>query len=206
MASLSGSVNGFGGDLRFGQADGLSGADRICSTVAEMSMSGSSVKSWRAFLSTSTSDAISRIGLGPWYDRLGRLVAMNVSDLTAVRPTSADAAIKNDLPNEHGVPNHNPNGSGNVDNQHVLTGSTSTGALYSLTSTCNDWTSTNAAGQPRVGAAFTFDKETNWLSSSDEGGCKAGINLADTGAASTSVGTVGSGGGYGAIYCFAMTP
>jgi hypothetical protein len=30
MRELSGNPNGFGGDLRFGQSDGLSGADEIC--------------------------------------------------------------------------------------------------------------------------------------------------------------------------------
>jgi len=34
-------------------------------------MPGSGVKGWRAFLSTTTEDAIDRIGEGPWYDRVG---------------------------------------------------------------------------------------------------------------------------------------
>lgn len=207
MKQLSGSANGFGGDLRFGQTTGLAGADLICSTIAEMSMPGSSVKNWRAFLSTSTVNAISRIGLGPWYDRMGRLVALNTTGLVAVRPTGANTAIVNDLPNEYGVPNHNPDGTGSVDNQSVLTGSNATGTLYSAAGTCNDWTSTTAAGQPRVGAAWTTSTATaNWMSFRDEGGCKAGVNLVESGGPSISVGTVGSGGGYGAIYCFATTP
>ena len=44
-------------------------------------MSGAGAKSWRAFLSTIRGGpdgpvhAIDRVGNGPWYDRLGRLVA-----------------------------------------------------------------------------------------------------------------------------------
>src|SRR5690606_18604670 len=56
LRKLSKSQKGFGGDLRFGETGegaGLRGADKICSTIAEMSMPGSSAKQWRAFLSTS---------------------------------------------------------------------------------------------------------------------------------------------------------
>ena len=83
MQALSGSPLGFGGDLRFGEQGpgaGLRGADKICSAVAEMSMPGSAQKQWRAFLSVASDadgqpvNAIDRIGEGPWYDRLGRLV------------------------------------------------------------------------------------------------------------------------------------
>ena len=41
MRELSGSQDGFGGDLRFGEATGLAGADKICTTIAEQSMPGS---------------------------------------------------------------------------------------------------------------------------------------------------------------------
>ena len=79
---LSGSAAGFGGDLRFGKADGLSGGDEICRVIAESSLPGSGAKGWRAFLSvTKGADgkpvhAIDRVGEGPWYDRRGRLVAL----------------------------------------------------------------------------------------------------------------------------------
>jgi hypothetical protein len=48
---LSGSPDGFGGDLRYGQADGLGGADKICTEIADSSMPGSGATGWRAFLS-----------------------------------------------------------------------------------------------------------------------------------------------------------
>src|SRR5207342_2653582 len=88
-------------------------------------------------------NAIDRVGNGPWYDRLGRVVAMTKSDLAMTRPGNADAAIMNDLPNEDGVPNHAPDpGAGQIDNHDILTGSTATGLYYgSTSSTCKDWTS-----------------------------------------------------------------
>ena len=78
--------------------------------------------------------AIDRIGEGPWYDRMGRLVAMNQTDLTQTRPRGADPAIINDLPNESGIPNHTdgaPGCTGNScpDNHDILTGTRRNGML-----------------------------------------------------------------------------
>jgi len=211
MHRLSASEDGFGGDLRYGQADGLAGADKICGDIAESSMPGSSAKQWRAFLSTTKVDAATRIGSGPWYDRVGRVVAMSLSDLLQDRPNGADAAIKNDLPNESGTPNHKPDPSAAAaDNHHVLTGSTPQGKLYGATATCLDWTSSlkdNAAtGRPRVGFSWPASGRTNWISGQDEGGCGAGVAIVESGGSNPNNPIVGSGGGYGAIYCFALAP
>ena len=46
----------------------------------------------------------------------------------------------------------------------------------------------------------------NWMSALREGGCAPGINLQQTGGPMMGVYTVGTGGGYGAFYCFALTP
>jgi hypothetical protein len=49
----------------------------------------------------------------------------------------------------------------------------------------------------------------NWMSSLAEGGCAPGINLDESmGIMGPQAGvwTVGTGGGYGAIYCFSLTP
>ncbi len=45
----------------------------------------------------------------------------------------------------------------------------------------------------------------NWMSALDESGCAPGVNLVQTGGPGND-GTVGSGGGYGGWYCFALTP
>jgi len=142
MVQLSGHKYGFGGDLRFGETGpgaGLRGADKICETIAEMSMPGSAVKRWRAFLSVKadgdgkTVHAIDRVGPGPWYDRLGRVVAAKKAELVTTwhRIPTADPAIADDLPNEWGVPNHQPDPNlPPVENHHTLTGSTRFGKLY----------------------------------------------------------------------------
>ncbi|MCE9571869.1 MAG: hypothetical protein K8W52_01815 [Deltaproteobacteria bacterium] len=230
LRELSGSQNGFGGDLRYGetgQGAGLRGADKICAAIAERSMPGASAKQWRAFLSASKDDngnqvnAIDRIGAGPWYDRTGRLFASSKTALMATRPTDADAAIKNDFPNEDGVPNHDPDGTGEVDNHDFLTGSNSSGALESATVTCLDWTA-NAGnktleGKPRIGHSWPRgtgggpggpggSNIDSWMSSLIESGCAPGVNLIETGPPSDSANTVGNGGGYGGFYCFALTP
>lgn len=213
MKELSGKTECFGGDLRYGQPTGLEGADKICEEVAERSMPGSAAKGWRAFLSATKGpdgqqvDAITRIGEGPWYDRLGRLVAMTTDDLAQTRPRGADPAIIDDLPNEDGVGNHAPDGT-QIDNHHTLTGSDEEGRLYSATATCKDWTSTekSADGRPRIGFSWPAQSRQHWISGQDEGGCLAGIDLDGGGGGDPNIGTVGSGGGYGQIYCFALTP
>ncbi len=142
LLELSGNEYGFGGDLRYGETGpgaGLRGADKICSEIAERSMPGASAKQWRAFLSASEGEdgepvnAIDRIGEGPWYDRIGRLVAETPEDLQHTRPKNGDAQIALDLPNENGVPNSEVDPGADTAgerNHHILTGSKVDGTLY----------------------------------------------------------------------------
>jgi hypothetical protein len=235
LQELSGSQQGFGGDLRFGETGpgaGLRGADKICSTIADRSMPGASAKGWRAFLSATAGEvggqvnAIDRIGEGPWYDRLGRLVAQDRAALLNFRPQGGDPAIVDDLPNEDGVPNQNPDGTGAVDNHDTLTGSNAQGRLYSAMATCLDWTSSvgdaSTSGNPRVGHTWPRiaggggvpwgpptaggDGYGHWISSLDEAGCAPGVNLVEMGPPNPFNPSVGSGGGYGGFYCFALVP
>jgi hypothetical protein len=221
LQRLAGSPDGFGGDFTYGEADGLSGADKICTELAESSMAGSAAKQWRAFLSVTAGpgggpvNAIDRIGDGPWYDRLGRVVAMSIDALQNVRPMGADPLIINDLPNEFGVPNSDPNGTGGVDNHHVITGSNAMGELDSdnLGDTCNDWTSAvGTTGQPQCGFSWPRGggggggNGTNWITGFRAHGCAPGVSIIQDGGGDSDILTVGEGGGYGAIYCFALTP
>jgi hypothetical protein len=227
LQELSGNRQGFGGDLRFGETGpnaGLRGADKICTAIAERSMPGSGAKVWRAFLSAandgsgSAVHAIDRVGEGPWYDRLGRVVATNRAGLQATRPVGADPTIANDLPNEDGIPNQRPDPSQPaVDNHHMMTGSNSMGQLYSATSTCLDWTSAvenrTLTGQPRMGLSWPraggrpgMDSSANWINSISESGCGRGVNLLQMGGPNLAMMNVGSGGGYGGFYCFALSP
>ena len=215
LVALSGNAKGFGGDLRFGEADGLTGADKICTQTAERGMAGNG-KTWRAFLSVTKGpggtavNAIDRIGNGPWYDRQGRLVAMTKAALLMARPQGADPAIINDLPNENGVPNQFPDGTGMMhDNHATLTGSGPMGTVWTsgLAGTCQDWTSAVAAGgKPHVGYTFPRGTTNNWISIMDEPGCLAGGTIVQTGGADPNDPSVGSSGGYGGFYCFALTP
>ncbi len=231
LRTLSGSQDGFGGDLRYGETGdgaGLRGADKICTAIAEMSMPGSGAKGWHAFLSApGPVNAIDRIGEGPWYDRMERLFSATKTNLAAFRPTDADPAIANDFPNENGIPNHSdgaPGCTGNScpDNHDTLTGTGVDGHLYTGTSnpTCSGWTTAvGSAGQPRVGHSWPRGAAGmggsggpgggnygHWMSSLDEAGCAPGVSLQEMGPPNPSNPTVGSGGGYGGFYCFATAP
>lgn len=214
---------GLGGNL-----GGLAGADAICQRAAEYSTVCAQNKTWRAFLSTSTVDAIDRVGNGPWHDRLGRKIADTRADLLNERPNGIDPAIATDWPNEFGVLNQNPDNEGPVDNHEILTGSGEDGRLYSQEgtgnygapngcndfqwteehATCNDWTSAEEEGCPRVGHSW-YNGEggsgRHWISVWNEGGCARGVNLIQMGGIQMDNKTVGSAGGYGGFYCFAVT-
>lgn len=220
MQELSGSQDGFGGDLRFGEEGpgaGLRGADKICATIADMSMPNASLKGWRAFLSANQDengqpvDAIDRVGPGPWYDRLGRLVASSPAELASERPADADPAIIDDLPNEEGVPNHQPDPNMEpVDNHDTLTGSNKQGRLGDPDATCEDWTTSEGNGQkrPTIGHSWPRgpDNGRHWISDHDAGGCAPGANIHSMGGPQPGDFSVGAGGGYGGIYCFALMP
>lgn len=208
LLELAKSQDGFGGDFRFGEATGLAGADKICAAIAEKSMPGSSQKQWRAFLSTTTVNAIDRIGAGPWYDRLGRVFAMNKAALLAgPRPQGADPLIINDLPIETGQPNHTYKGMV-VDNHDTVTGSTKSGT-YDSRGSCSDWTSSATGQGPSVGHSWprnagNVSSGGHWISDHTTRGCTPGVNLVQNGGGTGTC--IGCGGGYGGFYCFANTP
>jgi hypothetical protein len=230
MRDLSKSENGFGGDLRYGESTGLAGADKICTELAEQSMPGAGAKGWHAFLSAakggmdgSPVHAKDRIGMGPWYDRLGRVVAMNLTDLLKERPSGADPAIIDDLPNERGEPNHTDTEPDMDDNHDVVTGTNPQG-MWDGKMTCEDWTSTETPmpmgdDEPMMmgpwgdipddgpGLGHSWPSEfsgASWITSHRAPGCGASVALVQTGAG---MGTgIGNGGGYGGIYCFALKP
>lgn len=216
LRTLSGSEHGFGGDL-----GGLEGADAICQTIAEGV--GQGHKSWRAFLSATEGPdgqpvhAIERIGQGPWYDANGRLVAENIAGLLSDDRPAGDPQTVDDLPDEYGVPI-----SVLGDAHDVVTGSNARGRLDSANaaSTCNDWTSAEAIGQNLVKCGHSFPRMVgpgggrpprpgggggaHWLSDHPLRGCTPGVNLLQNGPGTGTC--IGCSGGYGAIYCFALSP
>jgi hypothetical protein len=216
MRELSGSQDGFGGDLRHGESTGLAGADKICTEIAERSMPGAGKKGWRAFLSAKAGgpsggavNARDRIGTGPWYDRTGRLVAKDLTSLLGMRP-AADAAIANDLPNERGEPNH---GSPDIDNHDTVTGSDAQGN-YADGVTCEDWTSTETSTStsggrggkgPMCGHSWPRQQSgQSWIAAHAAPGCGPSVGISES--MSMSGTGIGNGGGYGGIYCFALMP
>jgi hypothetical protein len=207
-------------------------------------MPGAGAKDWRAFLSTTAGGpnggpvhARTRIGQGPWFDATGRVVAMTLEALIGSnRPGGADPAIRDDLPNEFGIPNHSADAPGCVgsacpDNHQVLTGTNCVGELYTgggnvggqneITPdctgvtppnnapneayTCNDWTSKEEAGDPWCGHSWPrMGSGLSWMSAAKDGGCAPCVRIEEGGGVSENC--VGSAGGYGGFYCFALKP
>jgi len=202
MRLQSGSQDGFGGNL-----GGLAGADTICQTAADNVGFGD--KTWRAFLSVTSGPggtpvhAIDRIGDGPWYDRNGRLVAMNPAGLLMARP-AGDAQSVNDLPDETGQP-----GTAMGDTHDIMTASNAQGQLASdnLTGTCMDWTSSSdscCTETVQLGHSWPSMSGQGWIAAHRMRGCAPGVNLIQNGPGNGNC--VGCGGGWGGIYCFALEP
>jgi hypothetical protein len=66
-----------------GNLGGLSGGDAVCQSLAQAAGAGG--KTWHAYLSSSTVDAKTRIGNGPWHNFKGELIASSVADLHSAR-------------------------------------------------------------------------------------------------------------------------
>jgi hypothetical protein len=202
MRSQSGSQDGFGGDL-----GGLAGADAICQSAA--AAVGFGGKTWRAFLSVTEGpeggpvNAIDRIGEGPWYDRNARLIAADLDGLRHTRPDGDPQTIE-DLPDETGQPLTLFG-----DTHDVMTGSNESGELErdDPLSTCNDWTASSGSEfehEVRVGHSWPAMSGQHWITAHPMPGCSPGVNLIQDGPGEGDC--VGCGGGWGGIYCFALTP
>jgi hypothetical protein len=152
-----------------------------------------------------------RIGDGPWYDRMGRLVAMDLAALLQERPAGADALIADDLPNEHGEPNHQ-----GVDNHDTVTATDENGE-YDGGETCEDWTDApeldpgmpgampGGGGMgPGMGHSWPARSGMSWMAAHNGRGCAPSVNLVQNGGGTGN--GIGAGGGYGGLYCFAMMP
>ena len=76
--------------------------------------------------------------------------------------------------------------------------------------TCWNWTSSEPQGCPRVGHSWPRDiSGVNWISVFNEGGCAPGDALewdGDNPEGTDGTARVGSVGGYGGWYCFAILP
>jgi hypothetical protein len=176
---------------------GLLGADRHCQMLAMSAGAGS--RTWHAYLSENGSaghpaiNARDRIGMGPWYNAKGAVIASSVADLHSDNnKISKQTALteKGDM-----IP-----GRGDTPNKHdILTGSQPDGRAYvgsdSASATCGNWVRYFPnSGKARVGH---FDRDGNdpltgksWNSAHDTAGCSAD--------------ELKSTGGDGLFYCFAV--
>ena len=174
---ITSSNPGNGADL-----GGLEGADAHCTALAEAA--GATGKAWKAYLSSSTENARDRIGIGPWSNADGIVVAESVEQLHS---------DDNNLNKETALSEAGEviNGRGDEPNRHdILTGSGLDGTL--MGDACEDWTSSSADGSTMVGhhdRTGGGDNPTSWLAAHPSRGCSL-ENLRGT-------------GGDGLFYCFA---
>lgn len=98
------------------------------------------------------------------------------------------------------------------DSHDIMTGTKADGTAESDMS-CSDWTSTSTSDEVALGHSWprTFGDDgnsMNWSRSGEKEPCAGTINLTTTmpnGLASAYQNGVGSGGGYGSFYCFALS-
>jgi hypothetical protein len=179
--------SGNGADL-----GGLAGADAHCQRLA--AAVGAGDRTWHAYLSTITAsgdaavNARDRIGMGPWYNAKGVLIAENVAQLHSENANlNKEASL-----NEKGEV---VNGRGDSPNMHdMLTGSNLDGTAYTAEgyTNCGNWTE-SGEGTVRLGhhdRTGGGDNPTSWNSAHNSRGCSQ-QNLVST-------------GGNGLFYCFAV--
>ncbi|RWF72773.1 MAG: hypothetical protein EOS26_19230 [Mesorhizobium sp.] len=174
--------SGKGADL-----GGLAGADAHCGSLAEAA--GITGKTWRAYLSTSDTDARDRIGKGPWFNAKGVKIADDVASLHS----DANDITKQTALDEKGEV---VNGRGDKPNRHdVLTGSKPDGTKIA-DQTCGDWTLSGAEG-----AAMTGHHDRMGL---DDSAAAKSWNSSHASRGGCSQEALRSTGGDGLFYCFAV--
>jgi hypothetical protein len=177
-----------------GNLGGLAGADATCQRLADSVGAGN--RFWRAYLSAERDpsnnnqpvNARDRIGVGPWHNAAGALVANNVAELHAL---TGNASLFVD---ERGQRiNGQWTGSPSPVQHDILTGSNADGTLM-RGFTCADWSSGATTDVGQVGHSdgmgpgqSTAGSLASWNSA------HANQNCADT----------APRGGAGKIYCFA---
>lgn len=173
---------------------GLAGADKHCQTLAAAVGAGN--RTWRAYLSVSARanqpavNARDRIGLGPWHNAKGVLIAATLVDLHGDVARDRNTITRGTALTEKGG---TVNGVGDAPNMHdILTGSDSTGRalLAEPDQTCGNWTSSGAGGAMVGHHDRTGGGTTSWNSAHSSKGCSQD-NLVGT-------------GGAGLFYCFAI--
>ncbi len=184
-----------------GNLGGLAGADAYCKTLATAVSAAMGAKNWKAYLSTSTVNANSRIGTGPWYNAKGVIIANSLQQLHGeqgvagllnatwpIGPAAFDVIV-DETGGKHDQPVHD-----------MLTGSKVDGTVDG-DNHCMDWTSTTGMAANGHSNRDGGGRPPSW-NAAHTVGCgpelDGGGNLINRVA-----GTVTSGGGRGSFYCFA---
>jgi hypothetical protein len=176
-------VTSEGSGVLGGNLGGLEGADEICQGLADAAGAGD--KTWRAYLSTDTVDAATRIGEGPWFNQAGVQIAASLDELHAAGTVF------------NGDPNLilDENGQNAPAAQHdILTGSNADGTA-AVGLNCDNWTSDSAdlTENPRVGHS---DIPGNPMFSPSWNAAHEAANCSEDGLTQR--------GGNGRLYCFAI--
>jgi hypothetical protein len=185
-----------------GNLGGLDGADAFCAQLATAQSAELARRTWRAYLSTSTVNAIDRIGAGPWRNADGVLVANSSAQLhdaanVAVGgPLDATWAINDtSIPlDETGAPVPSGGAGGNV--HDILTGTLMDGTV-AANETCLDWTS--GADDPNIDARIGHSNRTGLA-----GQRQLWNDVHSVGCSQSGANNVTQGGGRGSFYCFAV--
>jgi hypothetical protein len=179
--------SGKGADL-----GGLTGADQHCQKLA--AAAGAGDRNWRAYLSTSGASVVNardRIGLGPWENAKGVVIARNIEDLHS----DANNITKQSNLTEKGTL---VNGRGDTPNTHdILTGSQANGRAFPADTdlTCGNYTKSGADGSVQMGHSDRQGLSDDYVAKSwnsshaSRGGCSQDALKAT--------------GGAGLFYCFA---
>jgi hypothetical protein len=185
-----------------GNLGGLAGADAFCEQLAVAQSTDFGRRTWRAYLSTSTVNAIDRIGAGPWRNANGVLVANSSAQLhdpanvAAGGPLDATWAIDDtSIPlDETGAEVPAGGAGGNV--HDILTGTLLDGTV-AANETCLDWTSN--ADDMAINARNGHTNRTGL-----DGQRQLWNDVHTVGCSQSGMNNVTEGGGRGSIYCFAV--
>jgi hypothetical protein len=141
-----------------GNLGGLAGADAMCQDLARAAGAGN--KTWHAYMSTSTVDAKSRIGNGPWRNFKGEQIASSVADLhSANNKISADTALTEKGTKPTYLAGNPPAAPTGQQLQHdMMTGTKEDGTKDA--DTCKDWTVGNADAKAMLGHADRLGRTT----------------------------------------------
>jgi hypothetical protein len=173
---------------------GLEGADAQC--VALASEVGQADKNWQAYLSTTGEGGVNardRIGVGPWYNAKGALVATNLDQLHSEQNWLTKATATDQLGREFHQIDSTVQDDGMNSRHDILTGSELDGTASDAVgdTTCSNWTS-NADGSALIGHGDRRGggvNPTSWNNAHATRGCSPDL--------------LASSDGAGLFYCFA---